>query len=283
VRHGARPWSAGGLRRPPAAHGRDRRSRGTRRRSGGPPRARRPPRAAPRTPPPRHRRDLPVRRQRPRRGPARGVRRVRGQRRRQVRPRRLDGLAARTAHLDGALAAIDCAIEDVHEAGDHLIVVGAVRELHDRRDHGPLLYFRGDHAAGAFHQPRRDSCEQNTSTTSWWSAARHPGERPRLHGRDGRRPRVGRRLPARRQRLRQLLRRPDAAEPNLAPLEKGPFYAVPVVPGDIGTKGGLVNDGDARVLRADGSAIEGLYATGNCSSAVTGETSPGPARPSAPP
>jgi 3-hydroxy-9,10-secoandrosta-1,3,5(10)-triene-9,17-dione monooxygenase reductase component len=56
-----------------------------------------------------------------------------------------------TAHLDGALAAIDCAIEDVHEAGDHLIVVGAVRELRDRRDHGPLLYFRGDYAAGAFH------------------------------------------------------------------------------------------------------------------------------------
>lgn len=55
-----------------------------------------------------------------------------------------------TAHLDGALAAIDCAIEDVHEAGDHLIVVGAVRELHDRRDHDPLVYFRGRYAASAF-------------------------------------------------------------------------------------------------------------------------------------
>ncbi|HEU5025135.1 MAG TPA: FAD-dependent oxidoreductase [Spirillospora sp.] len=69
---------------------------------------------------------------------------------------------------------------------------------------------------------------------------------------------------------------PTLPNPNLAPLEKGPFYAVPVVPGDIGTKGGLVTDADARVLRADGSAIEGLYATGNCSSAVTGETYPGP-------
>jgi 3-oxosteroid 1-dehydrogenase len=69
---------------------------------------------------------------------------------------------------------------------------------------------------------------------------------------------------------------PTLPNPNLLPLEKGPFYAVPVVPGDIGTKGGLVTDADARVLREDGSVIEGLYATGNCSAAVTGETYPGP-------
>ncbi|WP_301174546.1 FAD-dependent oxidoreductase [Actinomadura geliboluensis] len=69
---------------------------------------------------------------------------------------------------------------------------------------------------------------------------------------------------------------PTLPNPNLLPLEKGPFYAVPVVPGDIGTKGGLVTDADARVLREDGTAIEGLYATGNCSAAVTGETYPGP-------
>ncbi|WP_067168741.1 FAD-dependent oxidoreductase [Microtetraspora niveoalba] len=69
---------------------------------------------------------------------------------------------------------------------------------------------------------------------------------------------------------------PTLPNPNLAPLEKGPFYALPVLPGDIGTKGGLVTDADARVLREDGTAIEGLYATGNCSAAVTGETYPGP-------
>ncbi|MEU9497514.1 FAD-dependent oxidoreductase [Streptomyces sp. NPDC048196] len=69
---------------------------------------------------------------------------------------------------------------------------------------------------------------------------------------------------------------PTLPNPNLAPLEKGPYYAIPVHPGDIGTKGGLVTDATARVLREDGTVIEGLYASGNVSSAVMGETYPGP-------
>ncbi|MEU6478203.1 FAD-dependent oxidoreductase [Streptomyces sp. NPDC047017] len=69
---------------------------------------------------------------------------------------------------------------------------------------------------------------------------------------------------------------PRLPNPNLAPLEKGPFHAVPVHPGDIGTKGGLVTDATARVLREDGTAIDGLYACGNVSAAVMGETYPGP-------
>ncbi|MEU5092741.1 FAD-dependent oxidoreductase [Streptomyces sp. NPDC021356] len=69
---------------------------------------------------------------------------------------------------------------------------------------------------------------------------------------------------------------PTLLNPSLAPLEKGPFHAVPVHPGDIGTKGGLVTDATARVLREDGTAIEGLYACGNVSAAVMGETYPGP-------
>ncbi|TIC83906.1 3-oxosteroid 1-dehydrogenase [Nocardioides sp. GY 10113] len=63
---------------------------------------------------------------------------------------------------------------------------------------------------------------------------------------------------------------------SLAPIEKGPFYAVKIVPGDLGTKGGLVTDERARVLREDGTVIEGLYAAGNVSSAVMGNTYPGP-------
>ncbi|MFE3129732.1 FAD-dependent oxidoreductase, partial [Streptomyces hydrogenans] len=55
---------------------------------------------------------------------------------------------------------------------------------------------------------------------------------------------------------------PTLPNPNLAPLEKGPFHAIPVHPGDIGTKGGLVTDATARVLREDGTAIPGLYASG---------------------
>ncbi|MBM9458857.1 3-oxosteroid 1-dehydrogenase [Nocardioides sp. zg-536] len=63
---------------------------------------------------------------------------------------------------------------------------------------------------------------------------------------------------------------------SLAPIEKGPFYAVKIVPGDLGTKGGLLTDERARVLREDGSVIDGLYAAGNVSAAVMGNTYPGP-------
>jgi 3-oxosteroid 1-dehydrogenase len=60
--------------------------------------------------------------------------------------------------------------------------------------------------------------------------------------------------------------------PNLAPLATPPFYAVKIVPGDLGTKGGLVTDERARVLRPDGSSVPGLYAAGNASAAVMGHS-----------
>ncbi|HRD62950.1 MAG TPA: 3-oxosteroid 1-dehydrogenase, partial [Nocardioides sp.] len=64
--------------------------------------------------------------------------------------------------------------------------------------------------------------------------------------------------------------------PSLHVIDQAPFYAVKIVPGDLGTKGGLVTDERARVLRPDGSAIAGLYAAGNVSSAVMGHTYAGP-------
>lgn len=64
--------------------------------------------------------------------------------------------------------------------------------------------------------------------------------------------------------------------PNLGPLEKGPFTAYRVVIGDLGTKGGVVTDEYARALREDGSVIEGLFAAGNNSASVMGRTYPGP-------
>lgn len=51
--------------------------------------------------------------------------------------------------------------------------------------------------------------------------------------------------------------------PNLGPIEAGPFYALRLVPGDIGTFSGIRTDGSARVLAADGAPIPGLYAAGN--------------------
>ena len=64
-------------------------------------------------------------------------------------------------------------------------------------------------------------------------------------------------------------RRPN---PCLAELTRPPFYAIRIVPGDLGTKGGLRTDERARVLRADGSPIRGLYAAGNTSAAVMGRS-----------
>jgi len=60
--------------------------------------------------------------------------------------------------------------------------------------------------------------------------------------------------------------------PCLGPIDQAPFYAVKIVPGDLGTKGGIVTDEHARALRPDGSVIDGLYAAGNASAAVMGHT-----------
>lgn len=63
--------------------------------------------------------------------------------------------------------------------------------------------------------------------------------------------------------------------PCLAALDEAPFYAVRLDPGDFGTQGGLTINEHAQVLREDGSAIDGLYACGNCSAAIL-PTYPGP-------
>jgi 3-oxosteroid 1-dehydrogenase len=64
--------------------------------------------------------------------------------------------------------------------------------------------------------------------------------------------------------------------PNLGPIERGPFTAFQVVIGDLGTKGGVLTDADARALREDGTVIGGLYSAGNSSASVMGRTYPGP-------
>ena len=63
------------------------------------------------------------------------------------------------------------------------------------------------------------------------------------------------------------LQRPN---PNVAPVEHAPYYAVKVVPGSLGTFAGLRTDADARVLDARGMAIPGLYACGADMASVMG-------------
>lgn len=63
---------------------------------------------------------------------------------------------------------------------------------------------------------------------------------------------------------------PRLKNPNLGPIEKGPFYAMRLWPGEIGTKGGLLTDREGRVLDTQGRIIEGLYCVGNNSASVMG-------------
>ena len=66
-----------------------------------------------------------------------------------------------------------------------------------------------------------------------------------------------------------------APNPCLAAIEKGPFYAIAVYPGDLGTKGGLVTTTSGQVLTPEQEPIAGLFAVGNCSASVMGRTYPG--------
>ncbi len=63
--------------------------------------------------------------------------------------------------------------------------------------------------------------------------------------------------------------------PCLGPIDKPPYYAVKIDPGDFGTQGGLVINANAQVQHEDGHTIEGFYAVGNCS-APTLPCYPGP-------
>ncbi|MBI5341146.1 MAG: FAD-binding protein [Mycolicibacterium rufum] len=65
---------------------------------------------------------------------------------------------------------------------------------------------------------------------------------------------------------------PTLPNPNLYPLGDPPYYAFQIILGDLGTSGGLRTDEHARVLRADDTVIDGLYAVGNASAAVMGRS-----------
>src|SRR5690606_4685999 len=60
--------------------------------------------------------------------------------------------------------------------------------------------------------------------------------------------------------------------PNLGPIERGPFHALQIVPGDLGTKGGLLTDENGAVVTEDLTPIPGLYAAGNATASVMGRT-----------
>lgn len=64
--------------------------------------------------------------------------------------------------------------------------------------------------------------------------------------------------------------------PTLGKLARPPYYAVRLWPGDIGSATGLVTDDHSRLLRRDGTVIEGLYACGADMNSIMGGVYPGP-------
>ena len=65
-----------------------------------------------------------------------------------------------------------------------------------------------------------------------------------------------------------------APNPTLGALEQGPFYAIRLLPGDIGSFVGLKVDEGARVLDAMGIVVPGLWAAGSAAAPMTGGTYP---------
>ncbi|MFC5522157.1 FAD-dependent oxidoreductase [Polaromonas jejuensis] len=63
--------------------------------------------------------------------------------------------------------------------------------------------------------------------------------------------------------------------PCVAPVQKGPFFAVKVIMGDLGTFDGIQTSVVGEVLKRDGSAIQGLYAVGNDRASMMGGSYPG--------
>src|SRR4029079_2371121 len=63
--------------------------------------------------------------------------------------------------------------------------------------------------------------------------------------------------------------------PCIAPIKDGPYYAIKMVIGDLGTYAGIKTDAHARALDADGQPIEGLYAAGNDMASIMGGNYPG--------
>lgn len=92
------------------------------------------------------------------------------------------------------------------------------------------------------------------------------------HARDGKDPTFGKGSKAYNRYQGDALHSPN---PCLAPLEHGPFYAIKLVVGDLGTYAGLITDEYCRVLDDARNPISGLYAVGNDISSIMGGNYPG--------
>lgn len=65
-----------------------------------------------------------------------------------------------------------------------------------------------------------------------------------------------------------------APSPSLGAISRPPFWALPLIPSAVGTKGGPVTNTDGQVLNHDDVPIPGLYAAGNAAARIFGPASP---------
>jgi succinate dehydrogenase/fumarate reductase flavoprotein subunit len=93
-----------------------------------------------------------------------------------------------------------------------------------------------------------------------------------VHAREGKDPAFGKGSKAYNRYQGDALHAPN---PCVKPIENGPFYAIKVVVGDLGTYAGLTTDEHSRVLGGDRQPIAGLYAVGNDISSIMGGNYPG--------
>ena len=93
-----------------------------------------------------------------------------------------------------------------------------------------------------------------------------------VHAREGKDPAFGKGSTAYNRYQGDALHAPN---PCIKPIEKGPFYAIKVVVGDLGTYAGLTTDEHSRVLSSDRQPIPGLYAVGNDIASIMGGNYPG--------
>jgi succinate dehydrogenase/fumarate reductase flavoprotein subunit len=90
---------------------------------------------------------------------------------------------------------------------------------------------------------------------------------------EGRDPEFGRGSTIYQRHLGDISHKPN---PCVAPITRAPFFAMRIHPADLGTAIGMKVDAQARVLRADGTSIAGLYACGNDMGSIMNGNCPGP-------
>jgi succinate dehydrogenase/fumarate reductase flavoprotein subunit len=90
---------------------------------------------------------------------------------------------------------------------------------------------------------------------------------------EGRDPEFGRGSTIYQRHLGDISHKPN---PCVAPILRGPFFAMRIYPADLGTAIGMKVDAQARVLREDGTPVAGLYACGNDMGSIMNGNCPGP-------